>query len=82
MVRSGAADAGIAIESAALAEGLDFIPLVSERFDLVVPADIAAKEPVSRLIETLDDPAFRAEVEHLPGYDSSMSGHTTTVEAA
>lgn len=82
LVRSGSADAGIAIESAALAEGMDFIPLVSERFDLVVPARAAAESPVSRLIETLDDPAFRAEVEHLPGYDGSMSGHTTTVEAA
>ena len=82
LVRSGAADAGIAIESAALAEGLDFIPLVSERFDLVVPADIATNDPVSRVIEMLDDPAFRAEVEHLPGYDSSQSGHTTTVNAA
>ena len=82
MVRSGSADAGIAIESAALAEGLDFIPLVSERFDLVVPADVAADSPVSRLIETLDDPAFRAEVDHLPGYDGSQSGQVTTVDAA
>ncbi len=82
MVRSGSADAGIAIESAALAEGMDFIPLVSERFDLVVPADLAADSPVSRLIETLDDPAFRAEVEHLPGYDGSQSGRVTTVDAA
>lgn len=82
MVRSGAADAGITIESAALAEGMDFVPLVNETFDLIVPADIAAGPPVSRLIETLDDPAFRAEVEHLPGYDSSQSGSITTVEAA
>lgn len=82
MVRSGSADAGIAIESAALAEGLDFIPLVSERFDLVVPADVAADSPVSRLIETLDDPAFRSEVDHLPGYDGSQSGQVTTVDAA
>ena len=82
MVRSGSADAGIAIESAALAEGLDFIPLVSERFDLVVPADVAANDAVSRVIEMLDDPAFRAEVEHLPGYDSSLSGQVTAVDAA
>lgn len=82
MVRSGAADAGIAIESAALAEGLDFIPLASERFDLVIPADVAADSPVSRLIETLDDPAFRTEIEHLPGYDGSRSGQVTTVDAA
>lgn len=82
MVRSGSADAGIAIESAALAEGLDFVPLVSERFDLVVPADVAANNSVSRVIEMLDDPVFRAEVAHLPGYDSSLSGQVTAVDAA
>lgn len=82
LVRWRSVDAGIAIESAALAEGLDFIPLVEESFDLVVPADSAAESPVSRLIETLDDASFRAEVEHLPGYDSSLSGQVTTVEAA
>jgi len=82
LVHLRTADAGIAIESAALAEGLDFVPLAEESFDLVVPADIAAGPPVSRLMETLDDQAFRSEVEHLPGYDGSRSGHVTTVEAA
>ena len=81
-MRSGYADVGIAIESAALAEGLDFVPLAEERFDLVVAQDTASRPPVSRLIETLDDPDFRAEVEHLPGYDGSLSGEVTTVEAA
>ncbi len=82
LVRSGAADAGIAIESVALAEGLDFIPLSEERFDLVVPAEMAAHKPVSRVIDALDDPAFRTELSHLPGYDGSMSGQVTTVDAA
>ncbi len=82
LVRCGAADVGVAIEGAALAEGLDFIPLTEERFDLVVPADVAADKPVARVIDTLDDPAFRTEVSHLPGYDGSMSGQVTTVDAA
>ena len=82
LVRCRSADAGIAIESAALAEGLDFVPLSEERFDLVVAADVAAGPPVSRIIETLDDASFRTEVEHLPGYDGSLSGQVTTVEAA
>ena len=82
LVRWGSADVGIAIESAALAEGLGFVPLAEERFDLVVAQDTASRAPVSRLIEILDDPGFRAEVEHLPGYDSSLSGEVTTVEAA
>ena len=82
LVHWGAADVGIAIESAALAEGLDFVPLTEERFDLVLPADHTSKSPVPRLLETLDDPDFRAEMEHLPGYDGSLSGQVTTVEAA
>ena len=82
LVRWGAADVGIAIESAALAEGLDFVPLTEERFDLVLPAALASQPPISRLIDALDDPGFRTEVSHLPGYDGSQSGEATTVEAA
>src|SRR6185295_17623154 len=35
-IRDGKADAGIAIEAAARAHGLEFVPLARERFDLVV----------------------------------------------
>lgn len=80
-VHCGAADTGIAIESAALAWGLGFVPLVEERFDLVIPVDVAEAPPVSRFLETLDDPGFRAEAASLPGYDTSISGHASTLEA-
>lgn len=82
LVRCGAADVGIAIESVALTAGLSFVPLSEERFDLVVPAELADGAPVARLIDVLDDREFRAEVDHLPGYDTEMSGHVTTLEAA
>lgn len=82
LVRCGAADVGVAIESVALAAGLDFVPLVSERFDLVVPAELAASGPVARLLDAVGDAGFRAEVDHLPGYDVSSSGHVTTLDAA
>ena len=78
-VHCGAADAGVAIESAALAWGLGFVPLVEERFDLVIPASIAETPPVSRFLDTLDDPGFRAEAACLPGYDTSISGHASTL---
>ena len=80
-VHCGAADAGVAIESAALAWGLGFVPLVEERFDLVIPASIAEAPPVSRFLDTLDDPGFRTEAASLPGYDTSISGHASTLEA-
>jgi molybdate-binding protein/DNA-binding XRE family transcriptional regulator len=82
LVRCGAADAGVAIEAVALAAGLGFVPLAEERFDLVVPASLADAPPVSRLIEALDDPGFRAEMASLPGYDFALSGQVTTLEAA
>ncbi len=82
LVRCGAADVGIAIEGVALADGLGFVPLVEERFDLVVPADLAAARPVSSLIEALGDPGFRADAHELPGYDTEACGHVTTLEAA
>ncbi len=81
LVRWGAVDAGVAIESVALGAGLGFVPLSEERFDLIVPADRGADGPVARLLGLLDQPAFRAEAARLPGYDLSISGHTTTVEA-
>jgi molybdate-binding protein/DNA-binding XRE family transcriptional regulator len=82
LVRCGAADVGVAIESVALAAGLDFVPLAEERFDLVVPAHLAEAAPVSRLLEMLDHPAFRTEMRHHPGYDGELAGHTTTLDAA
>jgi len=82
LVRCGAADVGVAIESVALTAGLGFVPLVEERFDLVVPASVAEAAPVSRFLDALDDPSFRAEMAHVPGYDTSLSGHVTTLEAA
>jgi putative molybdopterin biosynthesis protein len=82
LVRYGAADVGVAIESVALAAGLGFVPLADERFDLVVPAHLAETAPVSRLLEMIDDPAFRAEMAQLPGYDGELAGHSTTLDAA
>jgi putative molybdopterin biosynthesis protein len=82
LVRCGAADVGIAIESVALASGLDFVPLAEERFDLVVPADVAETTHVSRFLEMINDPAFRAEMAQLPGYDGELAGHATTLDAA
>ncbi len=82
LVRCGAADVGVAIESVALAAGLGFVPLAEEGFDLVVPAALAETATVARLLDALGDPGFRTEAAHLPGYDVSLAGHVTTLDAA
>ena len=73
-VAHGAADVGIAIQSVALAWGLDFVPLSSERFDLVFPEALASDERLERLIDELGSSAFRRELESVGGYQTGASG--------
>jgi putative molybdopterin biosynthesis protein len=73
-VAHGAADAGIAIGSVALAWGLDFIPLSAERFDLVFPESLAGDARVERLIDELGSSSFRRELGSLGGYETRESG--------
>jgi putative molybdopterin biosynthesis protein len=73
-IDGGLADAGISSEPAALAYGLDFIPLASERFDLVLPAKLAASREVQGLLKVLTSPWLLAQLASLPGYDSARCG--------
>jgi molybdate-binding protein/DNA-binding XRE family transcriptional regulator len=82
LVRSGAADVGVAIESAALEEGLDFFPLEEERFDLVMPRRRLEETPTARLLDLLAGLDFRAEAGCLAGHDLSSAGHTVSVDPA
>jgi putative molybdopterin biosynthesis protein len=63
------ADAGVSSEPAALAYGLDFIPLAAERFDLVMPAKLAASREVQGLLKVLASPWLQSQLASLPGYE-------------
>jgi putative molybdopterin biosynthesis protein len=73
-VAGGLADAGVSSEPAALAYGLDFIPLAAERFDLVLPAKHAASREVQGLLKVLTSPWLLAQLASLPGYDAGRCG--------
>jgi putative molybdopterin biosynthesis protein len=70
----GLADAGVSSEPAALAYGLDFIPLADERFDLLLPAKHAASREVQGLLRVLTSPWLLAQLASLPGYDAARCG--------
>ena len=70
----GLADAGVSSEPAALAYGLDFVPLAAERFDLVLPAKHAASREVQGLLRVLTSPWLLAQLASLPGYGASRCG--------
>jgi putative molybdopterin biosynthesis protein len=73
-ITAGLADAGIASEPAALAYGLAFIPLASERFDLVIPAGLAGSREVQGLIRALSSRWLLDQLASLPGYDAATCG--------
>jgi molybdopterin molybdotransferase/putative molybdopterin biosynthesis protein len=77
-VHSGHADYCIATRAAARVFGLDFLPLISERFDLVIPKLHEGLAGTQILLETLNRAAFQRELEMLGGYDTSQSGKLLT----
>ncbi|MFZ1805424.1 MAG: substrate-binding domain-containing protein, partial [Nitrospira sp.] len=69
------ADIGIGIRSAAQLFDLDFVPLQTARYDLVVPKSYLKSHPtLTHLFETLVSRPFRKEIEALGGYDTSETG--------
>lgn len=73
-VYTGLADCCIATRSAARAFGLDFLPLTSERYDLVIRRAHLQLGAVERLLDTLTQAAFRRELEGRCGYDTRETG--------
>lgn len=73
-VRMGQADGCIATRAAARVLGLDFVPLISERYDLVIRKPHLALPAVQLLVDTLGRASFRRELEGLGGYAMSDAG--------
>ncbi len=77
-VAAGLADVGVASEPAALAYRLAFVPLASERFDLVIPAERLASREVQALIKVLSSRWLLDQLASLPGYDPAPCGQHAT----
>ncbi len=68
------ADAGLGISAAAKALGLDFVPIVEERYDLAIPEEFLSIPSINILLEIIKSNAFRERVEALGGYDTRDMG--------
>ncbi|MCG2593119.1 helix-turn-helix transcriptional regulator [Ramlibacter sp. XY19] len=80
-VAAGAADCGLGIEAAARARGLDFVPLLSERYYLVCLKDALEEPPVAALRAVLQQDAWRQALAALPGYTPWKSGEVLSLKA-
>jgi putative molybdopterin biosynthesis protein len=73
-VQSGSVDCCLATRGAARVFGLHFIPLVSERYDLVIRKQHLDLPRMQHLLDTLSRSGFRRELEGLGGYDTRVAG--------
>lgn len=74
MVAKGKVDVGIGIEKAALIVGVDFIPLMKERYDLVMLKTPNNKEFIELIVDTIRSDSFKTEINSISGYDLSDTG--------
>jgi putative molybdopterin biosynthesis protein len=73
-VLGGTADMGLGIFAAARALNLDFIPVVTEQYDLIIPERFFDTENIQRLLTTIRTPDFKQRVEKLGGYHTERTG--------
>tara|TARA_B100001013_G_scaffold214335_1_gene130521 strand:- start:216 stop:542 length:327 start_codon:yes stop_codon:yes gene_type:complete len=73
-VASGATSVGLGILSAARAMDLDFVPLASEQYDLVIPREFYEGTLLAPLISLIRGDEFKLQVESLGGYDTTNTG--------
>ncbi len=78
-VAEGRADAGLGVEAAALTYGLGFVLLATERYDLVIPAEVWETAPVQALSVWLHTAGARDAIVSLGGYEIGETGQVVWV---
>ncbi len=78
-VRSGSADCGLGVASAAQALGLAFVPVGNEDYDFAIPARYFDMPAVQAFLAVLRSPDFARRVEALGGYSLEHTGETIDV---
>jgi molybdate-binding protein len=81
-IASGMADAGVGVQTAAERFGLDFIPLVRERYFFALPIAAMEEALMRQVLTILQSASFRDVVNALPGYDAEDTGTVLSLDEA
>jgi putative molybdopterin biosynthesis protein len=73
-VKRGAADCCLATQGAARVFGLDFIPLETSRYDLVLRRQHLNLPGIQALFDTINRLSFRLELNSVGGYNTAVTG--------
>lgn len=81
-IASGMADAGIGVQTAAQRFGLQFIPLLRERYFFALPTASLGQPHVKPVLELLRSPLCRAAIASLAGYHVGETGRVQRLDEA
>lgn len=73
-VLSGTIDVGLGIYAAAKALHLDFVPVITEQYDLIIPQIYFETANIQHLLDTIATDAFKSRVRDLGGYHTEQTG--------
>ena len=73
-VAAGGADVGLGTLSAARAMDTDFVPVLTEQYDLVIPIEFYESILLQPLLSLIRSDSFRRQVEALGGYEVDHMG--------
>ncbi|WP_210364275.1 helix-turn-helix transcriptional regulator [Bacillus sp. REN3] len=71
---AGKADVGVGIEKAAKVVGVDFIPLITEHYDIVVIKKQENEKFIRAVKQILTSGQFQSEINAIGDYDTSQTG--------
>lgn len=79
-IEAESANAGLGIYAAAVAYGLDFVPLTQEIYQLVILEDVWQTAVCQSLFTIINAEAFKTAVRALGGYDTTATGELFWIE--
>ncbi|MFW6011583.1 MAG: molybdopterin biosynthesis protein [Desulfosalsimonas sp.] len=71
------ADAGLGIRAAAQALGLDFIPVATESYELIIPEEFFETDRITAVLDVISSEAFIKRVDAMGGYHTQNTGKIT-----
>ncbi|MEP6483525.1 MAG: substrate-binding domain-containing protein [Rudaea sp.] len=81
-VASGMADVGFGVETPARHFGLDFIPVLKERYFFLFRSENENTPMISQVLTILRSPTFHKAIDKLPGYDAENCGRVMNASEA
>lgn len=81
-IASDMADVGFGVETAARHFGLDFVPLVQERYFFALRKNTWKKYPLSDVLTIMQNADFKKHVNQLGGYDATEAGRILSFREA